>query len=204
MPLETALLLTIDSYVYISYFPTIENYFLDFDTFYNYHKSKKPNHKSKKPNIEKENLKAQYIQAAKSIRYDQAVRHTLGKLRVPTDFGTNIAEKSGTLPSQLDLDYCKKQAWQKIEVSQLKTNNWSRENFEATLQEFVNKFDDDFIETLQFLPWFQGKDFAKALSREFDAFSPSNFYKTAKKDFDYTRFKDLVQLRAKIKEELDG
>ena len=47
-----------------------------------------------------------------------------------------------------------------------------------------------------------GKDLAKALTKELPNFSIDNYYKYAKKYFDYTKYPDLVELRAIIKQHL--
>ena len=97
------------------------------------------------------NLRTNYHNAAKDIRYFQALRHTLGELRTPTDFGINIMEKSGKLPSDLSKNYCRSAGYEKIETSLVKTESWNRENSDRTFDKYVTLFDDDFIESDKFL-----------------------------------------------------
>lgn len=104
------------------------------------------------------------------------------------------------MPNALDLDSCKTNAWQLIEDILNKSNQkWTKETFEATLQVFLTLFEtESFFDELKFLVYYQGKDFAKALTKELPNFSIENYYKYAKKHFDYTKYLDLVELRAII------
>jgi len=181
------------TYVYFSYRTTIENYLIDIDLIKKYYKEK---------SWSSENLASIYYQAAKDIRYFQAMRHTLGKLRIPTDFGTNIVEKSGILPKDLSSDYCKEEGYQKIRASLTKTSLWSRENYDKEFNHFSTLFSDDFIESNQFLVYFQGKDYMKSLCRLLPKFSSKDYYDYVKANFDYTKFKDLVELRKIIESKI--
>ena len=59
---------------------------------------------------------------------------------------------------------------------------WTEEIFEATLQDFLTLFEaESFFDELKFLVYYQGKDFAKALTKELPNFSIENYYKYAKK-----------------------
>jgi hypothetical protein len=176
-----------NKYTYYSYRTTIENYFLEYDSMKSYWELKGWN---------TDDLKDVYYSTAKKIRYFQAVRHTLGELRIPTDFGSNITEKSGILPKELSSEYCREKGFEKIvEKTQSTQNSWSRENYDRVFNKFVDLFNDSFIENNKFLIYFQGKDFMKAFSKELDNFVPENYYKYAKAKFDYTKFQDLVELR---------
>ena len=64
------------------------------------------------------------------------------------------------------------------------------------------RFDKVFFDELKFLVYYQGKDFAKALTKELPSFPIDNYYKYAKKYFDYTKYADLVELRAIIEQQL--
>ena len=188
--------LIIDRKTYYSYRTTIENYLLDVSTFFHFLQEQKNNYKLDT----EEAVKALFIKVAKELKYYQAVRHTLGKLRFNNSFNTTWVIGSGTLPNALDLETCRGEAWQLIEKVLNKSNQqWTKEIFEATLQEFLTLFKaESFFDELKFLVYYQGKDFAKALTRELPNFSIENYYKYAKKHFDYTKYLDLVELRAII------
>ena len=150
-----------------------------------------------------EAVKALFIKVAKELKYYQAIRHTLGALRFPNGFDTTWEKGSGTLPNALDLDSCKANAWQLIEKVLNKSNQqWTKETFETTLQKFLTLFDEHFFDDLKLLVYYQGEDFAKALTKELPNFSIENYYKYAKKHFDYTKYFDLVELRAIIEKHL--
>lgn len=190
--------LIIDRKTHYSYRTTIENYLLDVNTFFDF-LQEQSNNNNYGLNTE-EAVKALFIKVAKELKYYQAVRHTLGKLHFNNSFNTTWVTGSGTLPNELDLETCRGEAWQLIENTLNKSNQqWTKEIFEATLQEFLTLFEaESFFDKLKFLVYYQGKDFAKALTRELPNFSIENYYKYAKKDFDYKKYPDLVQLRAII------
>lgn len=181
------------TYVYYSYRTTIENYLLDYSLIEAYTKSQA---------LDANDLRKNYHDAAKNIRYFQALRHTLGELRTPTDFGTNITEKSGTLPTDLSETYCRSMGYEKIKASLAKTESWNRANYDSTYDKFVALFDDDFIESDKFLIYFQGKDFMKSLSRKLPDFSPKNYYRFAKSKFDYRTHPDLMELRKLLENQM--
>jgi hypothetical protein len=191
--------LIIDRKTYYSYRTTIENYLLDVKTFFHFLQEQENNYKL---NTE-EAVKALFIKVAKELKYYQAVRHTLGALRFANSFDTTWEKGSGTLPNALDLDSCKVNAWQLIENTLNKSNQqWTKETFETILQEFLTLFDEVFFDELKFLVYYQGKDFAKALTKELPSFPINYYYKYAKKNFDYTKYADLVELRAIIEQQL--
>ena len=192
--------LIIEKKTYYSYRTTIENYLLDVSTFFHFLQEQKNNYKLDT----EEAVKALFIKVAKKLKYYQAVRHTLGKLRFNNSFNTTWVTGSGTLPNALDLETCRGEAWQLIENILNKSNQqWTKEIFEATLQEFLTLFEaESFFDELKFLVYYQGKDFAKALTKELPNFSIENYYKYAKKHFDYTKYLDLVELRTIIKQQL--
>ena len=192
--------LIIDRKTYYSYRTTIENYLLDVSTFFHFLQEQKNNYKLDT----EEAVKALFIKVAKKLKYYQAVRHTLGKLRFNNSFNTTWVTGSGTLPNALDLETCRGEAWQLIENILNKSNQqWTKEIFEATLQEFLTLFEaESFFDELKFLVYYQGKDFAKALTKELPNFSIENYYKYAKKHFDYTKYLDLVELRVIIEKHL--
>ena len=187
--------LTIDGYTYFSYKTTIENYFLNERTLQSYFQNV--------ANIDLD-VRAELVRAAKHIQYHQAVRMALGKLRVPTDFGTNIATQSGQLPSDLSPVACKSKGWQLIAKKLNLITDWNKANFDQEVDDFVAGFDDNFYETEAFTHSFQGKDLAKSLSKLNAHFNPKEFYTYAKSIFDYQQFADLVQLRAIVKGKLQA
>ena len=185
--------LIIDSYVYFSYKPTIENYLLDINTFIEFALDDYGN---------EENIKRRFINAAITIKYHQAVRHTLGALREPTDFGTNICESSGILPEDLSRDFCRNQGIITMQNGKSKADRWTIEQFDEKLTFFEDKFDDRFFQNMEFINWFHGKDLAKAISQEFEGISLRGLYSYTKTNFDYLKHADLAQLRAIIEEQM--
>ena len=177
---------------YCSYRTTIENYLFDMKIFHDFLQEETL---QKKHHLHSEaDVKNIFIEVAKEIKDYQAVRYTLGELRTGVSFNTTCTKGSGELPENLDLNNCKSEAWKMIESA--KTNaNWTQEIFQTTLQKYLDKFDDKFFNNLQFLIFYQGKDFAKALTNKLQNFPLKNYYKYAKNNFDYTKFKDLVELR---------
>lgn len=194
--------LVINKRTHYSYRTTIENYLFDESLFCEFiGKDKKL--QAKYPNIKTaQDVKEVFIQTAQSIRYYQAVRHTLGKMRLPVDFGTTWTGGSGTLPKDLSEEVCRQEALLRIASEKDKTSFWTEELFENILGEFLAKFDDAFFENLDFLVYFQGKDFATALQKNLPEFPTANYYKFALRHFDYTKFADLVQLRKIIADAL--
>ena len=130
----------------------------------------------------KNDVKDKFIEAAKEIKYYQAVRHTMGKMRTgKTDFGTKLTAKSGKLPKKLDEEFCKNEAWIKIEEAKLlTTNSWTKDNFLKFYQNFIDIFNKNFMKELDFLIYFQGKDFASSLMSILANFPLKKYYKFAK------------------------
>lgn len=189
--------LIIDRKTYYSYRTTIENYLLDVSTFFHFLQEQKNSYRLDT----EEAVKALFIKVAKELKYYQAVRHTLGSLRFANSFDTTWVVGSGTLPNALDLETCSSNAWQLIENTLNKSNQkWTKETFKDILQDFLTQFDEVFFDELKFLVYYQGKDFAKALTKELPNFSIENYYKYAKKHFDYTKYRDLVALRTIIEQ----
>lgn len=183
-----------------SYRTTIENYLFDSKLFYEF----LVHHKlvTKNKITSEEEVKQRFIKAANLIKDYQAIRHTLGEMREHVDFGTKWTNKSGELPKKLDKSSCRIEALSQIKNAKSLTEKWDSENFDKKLEIFLNIFDTDFMNRLDFLIWFQGKDFASALSKEFMPFSMDNYYKFAKTHFDYTQFPDLVELRTLLQNKL--
>lgn len=130
-------------YCYYSYRNTIENYLFDLSHFYSFLKE---NELDKKYLINNEEVKEKFIEAAEKIKFYQAVRHTMGKMRTSeTDFRTRWTEKSGKLPEYLDENYCKQKALEKIIKAKSFTDSWAETGFNEIYSTFVNKFDENFI-----------------------------------------------------------
>lgn len=197
--------LTIDRYTHFSYRTTIENYLFDRDIFYEFILK---NRLEKTYNIHNiADVQRVFTESARKIAYYQALRHTMGKMRIPTDFGTTwIEEGSGTLPPLLELEdnpSCRRKALAKVNVAKNQTNEWTEAAFDTLLDSFYTHFNTaNFYEDSIFLIWFQGKDFAKAISLILAEFPMKAYYKFAKSRFDYTKFADLVQLRGIIQSHL--
>ncbi len=59
------------------------------------------------------------------------------------------------------------------------------------------------MNNLEFLVYFQGKDLATSFQRLMpNNFSIKEYYKYVKKNFDYKKFPDLIELRNLIEEKL--
>ncbi|MDX2301357.1 MAG: hypothetical protein NW226_01100 [Microscillaceae bacterium] len=197
-PIPDTVSLTLVKGVYYSHRITIENYLFAPTVFYSFIREK--NLTQQYPILDETHAKDVFIKAAKDIKAYQATRHAMGKMRKPTDFGTTWTGGSGNLPDQFDQDYCKQKALEKILKSKGVAENWNEDSFDRERKFFLDKFDDTFFENLGFLVWFQGKDFASALKIHLPEFPIKEYYKFAKKLFDYKQFTDLLELR-KILEE---
>ncbi len=181
-------------YCYYSYRNTIENYLFDTSHFYSFLTKKGLDRKYSINN--EDEVKQKFIEAAEKIKWYQAVRHTMGKMRTPkTDFGTKWTEKSGKLPSSLDENYCKQQALDKIDQAKSFTESWTEAGFNKIYSTFVSKFNEAFMNNLDFLIYFQGKDFASYLQLLLPNFQIDKYYEHAKEHFDYNKFPDLIELR---------
>ncbi len=188
-------------YWYYSYRNTIENYLFNISVFFSFLKDNNLCDKYSLPS--EDAVKSKFIEAAERIKHYQAVRHAMGKMRTgDTNFGTRWTEKSGKLPENLDEEYCKNKAWDRIEKAKSIADNWTKENFIKCYQGFLALFDKGFMETLDFFIYFQGKDFASSLTSLLSGFSLNQYYKFAKIHFDYKQFPDLVQLRKLIEDNL--
>ena len=183
---------------FFSYRTTIENYFFDTSLFLRFLEAKELI--SEYDIHTEDDVSKVFIETAKNIRYYQAVRHTLGELRFPNSFGTTwMKEGSGHLPEQLDLAYCQSEGWKLIhDVVSNSNKEWTEEHFQSVLKKYLEMFNDDFFKELKFLIFFQGKDFEKALKNGLNNFPMKDYYKFAKKHFDYKKYDDLVALRTMI------
>ncbi len=186
-------------YCYFSYRNTIENYLFDEHTLFNFVSEKKEQEKYAIQSVA--DAKGKLIEAAENIKHYQAVRHTMGYLRTgETNFGTKWTKNSGDLPESLDENYCKQKALEKIMQAKNLTEVWNIEDFEKVYANFLPQFNNDFMNEMQFLVYFQGKDFASSLKKTLPNFPIESYYKFAKKHFDYTKFTDLVELRNLLQE----
>ena len=188
---------------YFSYRTTIENYLFDTAIFFNFIEEQNVGTIYK---INSENdVKNIFNETAKELKYYQAVRHALGKIRFSNSFNTTwVKDGSGFLPEKLDLDSCKSEGWKLICDIVSKSNiEWTEQRFQSTLEEFLHFFDDTFFNELKFLIYFQGKDFAKALTNKLPEFPLKTYYKFVKNHFDYKMFGDLKELREIIKTKIN-
>lgn len=183
---------------YFGYRTTIENYLFDAELFFNFVVANNIGAKYSITSID--DVKRIFIESAKTIKYYQAVRHTLGKLRFPNSFDTTwVKAGSGHLPIELDFNSCKTNGWKLVnDVVKTNNNEWKVEKFYSELDKFVEKFNSDFFDNLEFLVHFQGKDFAKSLTNSLVDFPLAQYYKFSKSHFDYNKFEDLVELRRLI------
>ena len=178
---------------YFSYRTTIENYLFRPDVFLKFIQSKELTTLYGLDSVN--SVTDLFVTVAKEIRYYQAVRHTLGKLRTPNTFGTTwIKHGSGHLPTPLDLDSCTNESYNLISQYKQRCNDLTVEKFNSELESFLELFNDNFFSEMKFLVYFQGKDFAKALSLKLDNFPLATYYKFAKENIDFSEYKDLGQL----------
>ncbi|MGE0085158.1 MAG: hypothetical protein AB7S75_12140 [Desulfococcaceae bacterium] len=187
-------------YCYYSYRNTVENYFFDTSWFFSF--LEKENLCEKYSLHSESDVKVKFIDAAEKIKYYQAIRHTMGQMRTgETNFGTKLTKKSGELPERLDEEFCKDEAWKKITKAKSFADCWTQDSFLKIYQKFMDIFDrNDFMENLDFLIFFQGKDFATSLQSILSGFPLKNYYKFARENFDYHQFPDLEQLRKLIEQ----
>jgi len=186
---------------YSSYRTTIENYLFDASLFFKFIKQKKIDSKYRINN--EDDIKTIFIDVAKELQYYQAVRHTLGELRRSNSFNTTwMKDGSGNLPANLDLDTCKAEGWKLIkDVVPKNSIEWTEANFNSTLNNYLTLFDGKFFSEFRFLIYYQGKDFAKALTSRLPDFPLKDYYKFAKDNFDYYKFGDLVELKEIVEKE---
>ena len=188
-------------YFYYSYRNTIENYLFNTTHFFEF--IEKENLNEAYLIHSEQNVKEKFIEAAENIKVYQAVRHSMGKIRTGnTNFGTKWTEKSGKLPKELDETYCIKMAMEKINTAKSITDNWTEEYFKEVYDSFLTQFDTEFMNNLDFLIYFQGKDFATSLKSILPNFPLKSYYKYAKKNFDYTKHIDLVELKELLESNL--
>lgn len=188
--------LIIKKNVHYSYRTTIENYLLDASCFFEFLKAAKINEQYKIHTLK--DVQNVFIKAAKKISYYQALRHTIARMRPSYNCRTTwIKGNSGALPYKIeDNAYCCEQAFEHLKNAFTETVISKEEVFDVVLNTFYERFDnDDFYQNAQYLIWFQGKDFAKALSLLLPQCPIKDYYQFAKKHFDYTQFEDLVELR---------
>jgi hypothetical protein len=179
---------------YFSCRTTIENYLFDSGVFFKFIKEK--HLKDKYKIISEDDVKQVFIKAARKIRNYQAIRHTLGKMRSgDATFNTTWTnDGSGDLPENLSLDDCKRNGWNLIQKARNAVVQWTEEKYNATLDEFLTLFNEQFLAELKFLVYFQGKDFARTLQLELKDFPVKDYYRFAKENLDFRKFSDLEEL----------
>jgi hypothetical protein len=210
---ETPRLIPAGRNVFAGYRATIENYLLHPDTLLQFCQSKNINAGF----ADVEAVSNIFDQAAREIAIFQAARHTLGKIRSKAEQKTNFIARSqavqpdranhavqflssGQIPEHLDEAFCIAESHRVIAQFQIGAGQFSEENFDQVFPEFKARFSrpDFFIQT-EYLVFFQGKDFAKALSRLLPSQFPlKQYYQFAVEHFDYRQFPDLAALRETI------
>lgn len=193
--------LTISPYqkhVYMSYRATIENYLLTPLAVFDFCKNRNISAFDDIKEVE-----SVFRKAAEEIKYYQAARWALGAIRVKVESRTSWTDKSGDLPENLSETACLNAAKLLLLDIQKQVENWKTENFDTKYMFYLNQFDNDFFENMDYLIWFQAKDLQTQLAQYLpkhngNAFPFSTFYKDTLKTFDYTQFPDLVVLRELI------
>jgi hypothetical protein len=180
---------------YFSYRTTIENYLFDLELFFRFIAGEKLEGTYRIHS--QDDVKRAFINAARNIKDYQAVRHTLGEMRsMGATFNTTwTKDGSGDLPDDLSLNHCKKEGWNSIQKAKDVASGWTKESYEDILSRFSAFFDDRFFSDLKFLIYFQGKDFARALQLRLEDFPMKDYYKFAKANLDFTKYKDLMELQ---------
>jgi len=196
---DTARLTKKGNYTFFSHRTTIENYLFDIPAFFSFVEANGMSEKYQLRNHS--DVKKLFIKAAKNIKYYQASRHTLGFLRTDkTSFNTTWTEGSGILPEVLEDETCMNNGIAKILEAKTYTEIWDRDSFRDKYKEFLGFFDDYFFDNLNFLIWFQGKDFATSLKKELIDFPLKSYYNYAKSNFNFTKFPDLVEFHKILKD----
>ncbi len=185
---------------YYSYRTTIENYLLDVSLFFEFLKAKGLSQKYQLHTTD--DVKNIFITIAKELKNYQAVRHTLGALRFANTFDTTwMREGSGNLPESLELEICQENGWNLVQnVIDRTHQKWTKAEFDSILNRYLDLFNDDFFENLQFLVYYQGKDFSKMITNKLTEFPLKDYYKFAKERFNYEAFEDLKELRTIVEE----
>ncbi|MDR1154146.1 MAG: hypothetical protein LBL04_05495 [Bacteroidales bacterium] len=187
---------------YFSYRTTIENYLFDIHSFYTFITKRGLNREYRIHDAN--DVSNLFIEIAKKIKDYQIVRHALGKLRNDISFNTTWTKGSGFLPESLDLENCRKTALEILNQAVEKTEHWKKENLDEGIEYFSTVFDDDFFNRLDFLVWFQGKDFAQALKNTLTNFPIKAYYTFVRNNFgNYAEkngrnnhlYPDLLELR---------
>jgi hypothetical protein len=144
------------TYVYFSYRNTIENYLFDPHHFFDFCRQERLY-----ANLfaSPDEVKVLFIDAAQKLKYYQAVRHAMGKLRTDkTNFGTKLTGKSGGLPPDLSEAACKSEAMRLIETAKGFTAEWTPQGFDQTYQTFIDKFSEPvFFTNFSFWSIFRAK-----------------------------------------------
>ena len=199
-------LIRIKPTVFAGYRTTIENYLLDSEVLFKFARDRHIDIPFASVETMKESA---FDQAARDIAYFQAARYALGsitnnKAQQKQNFKSNKGGflKSGDLPSSLDMEDCRSSAHQVISEFQGEAQKYSIEAFDAEFQRYAVAFSDpSFISEGKYLIYFQGKDLATAMKKYLPSFPFETYYKTAAKNFDSTKFEDLVEFK-RILEEL--
>lgn len=197
--------------IFMGYKACIENYLLHPQTLFEYIQSIPDKNRTQKAQINSlEDATAFFVEIGNYLRYYSAARYAIGEIRKPFEFEkkTTWTGTSGKLPKFEEMDSVSnaKNGQNFIATYQSELQTYARiydvAKFDGLYKGYVAKFDTQFIESLQFLSWFHGKDIAAAMIELFKCkgydFSTKLYYTHAIDHFDYTKFKDLVELQKKL------
>mgnify|MGYP006266950359 CR=1 FL=1 len=148
-------------------------------------------------------IEERFFEAYEKLKYYQTVRHALGKTRNPVNLATRWTAASGKLPDELSETYCLRAGKQLIETYIKENKSITVAAFDENYADFLQKFDNAFLQSHKPLIWFHGKDLMTQLipkiQEYYAKFGRNNYYDFALKVFDYTQFPDLIQLREHLK-----
>lgn len=152
-----------------------------------------------------EGVESIFIDVAKELKYYQAARHALGKMRQPIGFQTTWEKNgSGHLPKQLDEDFIIKNSIKLFNNERVKAEElYSDTFFSITYELFINLFNDQFFIEHTYLSYFHAKDFRAMLGRKLPQFPFKRFEKFALENFEFRKFPDLQQLFDLLKKRND-
>ncbi len=188
--------------IYLSYFPSVENYLFSPETFFLFLQERNLTEAVAIRSISE--TKDFFEQTARSLKFYSATRYALGELRDPKiGWRTSWLKEDGKLPTSLSQEHCLSKATALIRQSKTKVDA-ALETFEEKYNAALQLFDDAFFETADYLAWIHGKDFAEAIRTKPQIsgsnFSLDNYCSFALNHFNFRNFPDLVQLYDLLKQ----
>jgi len=183
-----------DKKIRVGYRTTIENYLLNHVAFFAYCQTTPD---CQQLFCSEAATKTAFHNAARKILAYQAARHALGAMRVVADQETKLTSDSGKLPEDLSQDSCREACERLINEYSAKLKDYTVKEFNNHYEQFFLKFEKpDFTQQALYEIYFHGKDLQAALAMDLpNTFSFKTFYQASLKNFDYTQFTDLVELR---------